>query len=442
MTARTSKALAAWTELNDRQQGTLAVIYDLDQEAESGHRRAGARGDFDRASAAVWRAVDFAHEPADRDLFRMTEMQLRLASRGWDNQGNGSTLAALADRGLITRHSRPTAFGRMLTVTLTREGRAAARAGTSAMLPGGAPRAALGHRSWEVLALLWAADVRGTPLKWGYSATIEHVLIDKHVPPLARRTPGGYEITERGRGFYREHYAAHTAAHPGVNAPHPDGVNAEPWPRRADEILTQHRQYYHALCSAWQDARNAHQAAETEAAAAPAEVAEVLPAAVAEQAAARHRLWRDTARQRAELAASHAGDLHARAARAARAYAAAALTAFRAAVFRSDPLDGLQPPDQADAWDEQRLTPPPETGIHSIDAEARKLHAAAVGTPLPRRGPAPKRRSRYPSLAPPSPEFPGRQLATLAEFLRGHTVNGTLVRRLHPPRRKDERSSG
>lgn len=31
--ARTSKALAAWTELNDRQQGTLAVIYELDQQA-------------------------------------------------------------------------------------------------------------------------------------------------------------------------------------------------------------------------------------------------------------------------------------------------------------------------------------------------------------------------------------------------------------------------
>jgi len=163
-----------------------------------------------------------------------------------------------------------------------------------------------------------------------------------------------------------------------------------------------------------------------------AELPDVLPAAVAEQAAARHQLWRDTARQRAELAAAHAEDLHAQAAHAARAYAATALAAFRAAVLRSDPLDVLQPPGDADAWDEQRLAPPPETGIHAIDAEARKLHAAAVGAPLPRRGPAPKRRRRYSSPAAPSPEPPGSQLATLADFLRGHTHGGALMRRLHP----------
>jgi len=43
----------------------------------------------------------------------------------------------------------------------------------------------------------------------------------------------------------------------------------------------------------------------------------------------------------------------------------------------NDPLDVLQPPGEADAWDEQRLAPPAETGIYAVDAEARKLHAAA-----------------------------------------------------------------
>ena len=167
MSARTSKALAAWTELNDRQQGTLAVIYELDQQAEASHRRGGARGDFSREPAAAWRAIDFAHTPSLRELVGWTEMQMRLESRGWDNQGNGSTMAALADRGLLERGSRPTSLGRMLTVTLTREGRAAARAGTSAT-PGRAPKAVLSRRSWEVLALLWAAGRRGEPLKWDY----------------------------------------------------------------------------------------------------------------------------------------------------------------------------------------------------------------------------------------------------------------------------------
>jgi hypothetical protein len=40
-----------------------------------------------------------------------------------------------------------------------------------------------------VLALLWAADVRGKTLAWGYSVTIERVLIDRHVPRLAERLP-------------------------------------------------------------------------------------------------------------------------------------------------------------------------------------------------------------------------------------------------------------
>ncbi|KPM55686.1 hypothetical protein ACG83_10395 [Frankia sp. R43] len=54
VTAAVSKALAAWTELNDRQQGTLAIIFALDQAAEDAHRAAGASGDFDNRPASVW----------------------------------------------------------------------------------------------------------------------------------------------------------------------------------------------------------------------------------------------------------------------------------------------------------------------------------------------------------------------------------------------------
>lgn len=430
---KTSKALTAWTELNDRQQGTLTVIYELDQETEAGRRRAAARGEFDSTPASVWRAIEFAHDPAPRDLFGMTELQMRLATRGWDNQGNGSTMAALAARGLIRRDWRPTSLGRMLTVALTREGRAAARAGTSTM-PGRARKAALGPRPWQVLALLWGAEARGEPLKWTYSATIERVLIGKHVPPLARRSPGiGYEITERGRDFYREHYAAHVAAYPDVQAPHPDGADAEPWPARADEVLGEHHAYYRALLTAWKDAYAAHQASEQEAAADPPAIPDVLPAQVAEHIQDRHQLWRDTARQRADLASTQVKDFHEQAASAARAYAAAAITAWDAAVTGGDPLARLETPQQADPWSEERLPPPAETGVHALDAEAHKLHAAAVGTPLRRRGPAPKRRrSRYATSAPAKPTPPGAQMVALANFLTDHTRGGALVHRLHP----------
>lgn len=400
-----SKALEAWQELNERQQGTMSVIYELDQEAEAGRRSAGAAGTFDRRPASEWRRIDFATDPHG---FATTEMQIRLAYRGWHNQGNGSTIKALADRGLITEGSRPIRFGRMLTVMLTREGRAAARAGLA--MPA-APKTALAEWAWEVLVSLWKADQRGEYVRRHGSGAIDNVLIAKHVPPLAEPVDpgkengyrGGYRITDRGRWFYREFYSQNVTAHPNVRAPHPDGAAAEPWPPRADEIIAAHRALYRALRDQWQAATAARQATEAEAAAPAPELPDVLPAEVADQARERYEAWTATARQRSELAAAHTADLASRAERAARGYAVAALAAFRAAALRTDPLEVIQPPGDADDWDEPRLAPPAETGIHVIDAEAKKLHADAAGAPLPRRGPAPRqRRRRYALPAPPA----------------------------------------
>lgn len=431
MTAKgTSVALTAWTELNDRQQGTLRAIYGIDQQIEQIRRRDAALGKWDGTPAVVWRRIDFAHEPSDRRLVGITDLQMQLELYGWDNQGNGSTMAALASRGLITRNTRGTALGVMHTVALTRAGRAAARAGTS-LNTGTKQKPGLSERAWEVLALLWAADLRGKPLTWGYSATIEHVLIGKHIPPLAESCTGGYRITDRGRDFYRNQHAVHTAAYPIVTAPHPDGADSEPWPARADELLDQHRTLYRALVKAWSAAREMQMAAEGEAGAEPPAPTAVLPAAVIEQAAAVHQLWQETARQRAKLANEHVADVRERAERVARAYAAAALGVFHAAVTQADPLAGLQPPNDADAWDEPPLSLRGETGIHAIDAAVKKLHAAAVGAPLKRRGPAPKRRRTALTRQPEQPPRPGADLAALADYLRDHTHGGTLLRRLH-----------
>ena len=149
----------------ERQQGTLAVIYELDQENERGRRADAARGHYDKTPAAEWRLLDFAHDPSLRELLGWTEMQAWLESRGWDNQGNGSTMAALVKRGLVVHgEPRPTRFGVMLRVKLTNHGRAAARAGLSRR-PGGDPKNVLPARTWEVLGFLWAAGQRGEPLK-------------------------------------------------------------------------------------------------------------------------------------------------------------------------------------------------------------------------------------------------------------------------------------
>src|SRR5258707_5416449 len=88
------KALDAWTELNDRQQGTLAVIYELDQENERGRRADAARGHYDKTPAAEWRLLDFAHDPSLRELLRPTTMQAHLESPGLGQQGKSSTPAA------------------------------------------------------------------------------------------------------------------------------------------------------------------------------------------------------------------------------------------------------------------------------------------------------------------------------------------------------------
>ncbi|MEU7802611.1 hypothetical protein AB0B10_25465 [Micromonospora arborensis] len=426
----TGKAAAAWAELNDRQQGTLSVIYYLDQEIEETRNRARAAGEWDRQSAAEWRRIDFAYEHVDGPVGGETALQAYLAAKGWHSQGNGSTMAALADRGLITRGSRWTGFSTVYTVTMTRHGRAVARAGTS-IDTGRAPKAALSQRAWEVLAMLWSASLRGKPLDWRSSSTIDNVLIKKHVPPLAQWVPGGCEITDRGKDFYREHYAAHVAAHPDVRAPHPDGAAAEPWPARVDEILGAHRQLYEALTRAWTSAHDMLRDAEKEADAETPKPFNGLPTVAADQIAARHRLWQDTARQRVQLATEHTADLEQRAVRAARSYAVAALAAFQAAVAGSDPLAGLHEPNaEDDGWDEPRLVLPAETGILAIDAQVKKLHAAAVGRPLRRRGPAPKFRGVYARRSKPLPK-PGSKLVALAAYLCDHTYDGALRRRLH-----------
>lgn len=433
-------ALAAWTELNDRQQGTLTAIYDLDQQIEEARRIDAARGLFDKRPAAEWRRIDFAHDPSDRRLFGTTSLQQHLEAKGWDNQGNGSTMAALAGRGLIVRGSRPGMLGGIMhTVTLTRQGRAAARAGTS-LTPGGTPKAALGHRAWEVLVMLWKLDRRGKVLDWDHSPTIENVLIGKHLPPLAEKVRGGYAITERGRGFYRAQYAAHCAAHPDVRAPHPDGAHAEPWPARAEELLTAHAQRYGALVTAWRAAYDMRQMAESEANTEPPEPVPGLPDVVVDQVAARHRLWQATGKQRAALAAEHTADVHRRAVHAARAYAVATLAGVHAVVTGADPVAVMQGPDDTDAWDEPPLTLPAATGIHAIDDEIKRLHAKAVGRPVKRRGPAPARKKRprrsywWEEKKPARPADPGVTLADLAKCLHGYVAGGELVRRLHPGR--------
>lgn len=430
MATNTSKALTAWEDLNDRQQSMLRIIFDLDQAAEAARNLDRARGSYDNTPASEWRAIDFSYfstDPSKPNPRTMTELQRRLKDGGWHNQGNGATVAALVDRALIAEDQVPA--GRpginLLRVRMTRAGRAAARAATR--LPNtAAGKTVLSRRSWEVLALLWDTDTCGQRLDWGYSSTIERVLIAKHQPPLAEHRAGGYALTDRGRQVYRDLYAAHVAAWPEVSAAHPDGQDAEPWPARADDLLAQHEVAYHRLCHAWYEAHAACQAAATETHIEAPPLDENLPEVIAHQSLQRHQLWHDTAVQRHRLAAAHAAETETHIQRAARDWVIAALTAFGAAVAGTNPLEQLNSPDPTDTWDEAPLAPPTATSIYAIDNEASRLHAAAVGKPRRRRGPAPKPRRSHTEPAPP-----GAALAEFADFLQRHVKAGELTRRLH-----------
>ncbi|MFD3427246.1 hypothetical protein [Nocardia fluminea] len=331
-------------------------------------------------------------------------------------------MAALAARGMITQSSKPTMFGQMRTVTLTKAGRAAVRASTT-LTPRRAPRPTLNERSWEVLAILWSADVAGKPLDWGSSTTIDRILIEKRDQRLAQHGRGGYTLTDAGRSYYRERYPTYTVAYPDVRAPHPDGPRAEPWPARADQILVGHHRRYHALATAWRTVHDEHETAVAETTAAATPPPAGLPDDIAEQFAARHQLRCETAAQRAGLAAAHLGDLAYRCERAAQTYATAAIDAFAA----TTPPSELADPAPVDADIGQPLPSLPPTGIFAIDDAAAKLHAAAAGRPRRRRGPAPKKTG----LAAAT-RAPGTDLADLATFLRRHTDGGALRRRLHP----------
>lgn len=445
------KALAAWLDLNDRQQETLRIIFEIDQAIEAARAKAAARREYDRQPASEWRLIDFAVDtsmmPYVRRRYDRTELQDRLIHAGWDNQGNGATIAALARRGLIEnngRDRRSTPNGEMIRIRMTKQGRAAARAGLDRPRT---PKAALGEFAWKTLVLLWEADQKGDYLHWQRSTTIDNVLIKKHVPPLAEHAysdgspdpayhgqfPDGFRITDRGRWFYREHYAAHVTAHPSIPAPHPDGKHRDPWPEQADEILWQHLQLCNALAAEWKQADDTAKTAAAEAETKLPEPPAELPAAAAQMRSERHDLLTATARQRAELAAAQRADLETRCAAAARNYAVAALAVYKAAVAGTDPLEHLDPPDPDDdgTWDEPRLEPPAKTGVHAADEKARRLHLAAAGQPRKRKGPEKPPKHRRPA----GPELPGRkyrELKELAEFLRYEVAAGELTRRMHP----------
>ncbi|MCF1592400.1 hypothetical protein [Streptomyces muensis] len=425
------RRLAVWEALNERQQAFVRIIYDLDQENEANRAYAAAQGKYDKRPASEWRQIDFTHEPYNRDLFGITTLQSRLEWEGYHNQGNGATMTVLIEKDLIEQHIRATRFGIMHTVLLTREGRAVYRAAHD-MGRGSRSTVELSDRSWQVLGYLWSAHQRGKPLSWTYSTTIEKVLIDKYGLAEEATRGVGYQITEEGRRYYRQHWTEYAQVYPEINAPHPDGIVV--WPKEVDAALVRAGRRCDALAGAWRDAWKTGEEAGRRAAAESPEAREGEEPEIADLRAERYDLAIAAATREAELAEQHKERLEGAVHTAAWTYVRMAVAAFTAAVDGTDPQAAVD----ASVDDTAEVLPNPKpTGLRGIDTAAVKHHAAAIGKPLPRKGPPPRPRrrprSRYyqqkEEITPPP--APCSELVTYAGFLVSHVKDGDLQRTLH-----------
>ncbi|NGO66809.1 hypothetical protein [Streptomyces boncukensis] len=230
------KAQLAWDELNARQRTYMEVLYAEDQGLEEEQRRLGAQGRFTKNPAHVWRRIFLSGQYAP------TPRALR--ARGVWESGAGSTLAALADRGLIELGTTDSGAPYAL---LTRAGRAAIRAGLG-IVP--TPR----KEPWELSEWLWRemakvarAGAEGLPteelfgsahlyLVAGYDMhrgnrpylhvheqTVTYTPRDFDGRPYtgrqASRAVRRYRFTEEGRAHYAEHVADYRAFYPDIEAP-------------------------------------------------------------------------------------------------------------------------------------------------------------------------------------------------------------------------------
>lgn len=233
----TSKARRAWDDLNDRQRTYLTAIYDADQANEEAHRAESAR-DWSKTPAREWRRLDF-NGPYSR-------IAPILRHHCVYDSGAGSTLSALCTRGLIDTATRPGLLSDPVDVWITREGRAAARAGLGVGSVGKA-RWALSQWLWRQMAVVAKAGEQGLPVDDLFGSaelylstdeghikgnrpylvcvksTVTYTPRDFHLNPYpgatATRTERHYRFSEQGRAHYVEYVAQYRELYPDIDAP-------------------------------------------------------------------------------------------------------------------------------------------------------------------------------------------------------------------------------
>jgi len=149
----TAKAKKAWDELNKRQQTYMEAIYHADQAVEAAHRKEAART-WSNTPARVWRRLPF-NGP-------YSHIAPALRHHKVYDTGAGATLAALRDRGLIESETWTGLLTDPVYVWITREGRAAVRAGLGLQSARTSkPKWALSEWLWKELVKVAAAGPEG-----------------------------------------------------------------------------------------------------------------------------------------------------------------------------------------------------------------------------------------------------------------------------------------
>ncbi|MEC3995172.1 hypothetical protein VSR01_17180 [Actinacidiphila sp. DG2A-62] len=238
----TSKAQTAWDRLNTRQRTYLEAIYHEDQAREEAHQAESART-WDSTPARVWRRLPL--NSASSALAR------RLRSKGVHDPGAGSTLTALATRGLVEVDHVPGVLSTIVCVRITPAGRAAARAGLGYGPPWVKPKWALSEWLWREFCKVVAAGEEGlrTDELWhgthGYLVEGElrrgnrpYLRVRKTWSKVNRAYPGqpphwinverrAYVLTDTGRAHYAERRADYREIYPDIDAPDVPPVPAD-----------------------------------------------------------------------------------------------------------------------------------------------------------------------------------------------------------------------
>ncbi|MFB7618598.1 helix-turn-helix domain-containing protein [Kitasatospora sp. NPDC056181] len=161
---RGSAAARAWNDLNDRQRLYLVAVYREDQAAQA--KAQAVRAAFgDPGPAQEWRKLPFTIKAAPA-LTGYTALQDRLREDNALDAGAGSTLAALHRRELIDMSEDqvevfPLGGATRVLVSLTRAGRACARAGLDEQRPATTPKDMLSEWLWKNLVKVASAGPDG-----------------------------------------------------------------------------------------------------------------------------------------------------------------------------------------------------------------------------------------------------------------------------------------